>query len=125
MAWFGGAIRLVLWAAVVPAFAAVLLLAIGVREPSYHYSRTGERQRRVSFAEMRRLGRPFWVVVFLGGVLTLARFSEAFLLLRAQDLGLSAAEVPITLVIMNVVYAASSYPAGRAADRMDRRVLLI
>jgi MFS family permease len=73
---------------------------------------------------VKRLGRPFWIVVFIGGVLTLARFSEAFLLLRAQDVGLSIAQVPVTLVIMNVVYAVSSYPAGVAADRIDRRVLL-
>jgi MFS family permease len=124
MTWFSDNIRFVLWVAVIPALASVLVLLVAVKEPSRHGSNAERVQPRLSFAEAKRLGRAFWTVVFLGGVLTLARFSEAFLLLRAQDTGLSAAEVPITLVIMNVVYAVSSYPAGRAADHLNRRVLL-
>jgi MFS family permease len=124
MAWFMGNIRLVLWAGVIPAFASVILLAVAVREPSAHRASRAQSRSCFSLRDVKRLGRPFWVVVFIGGVLTLARFSEAFLLLRAQDVGLSIAQVPVTLVIMNVVYAVSSYPAGVAADRIDRRVLL-
>ena len=124
MVWFMGNIRLVLWAGVIPAVASVLLLAVVVKEPSGHRAVRAQGHSRFSVREVRRLGRPFWIVVFIGGVLTLARFSEAFLLLRAQDVGLSSAQVPVTLVIMNVVYAVSSYPAGVAADRIDRRVLL-
>jgi len=124
MGLFMDDIRSVLWAAVVPAFLAVFVLAVAVREPAEHrFSRN--QQPRLSFADAKRLGRAFWIVVFLGGVLTLARFSEAFLLLRAQEAGLSMAQVPITLVIMNVVYAVSSYPAGRLADRIDPKLLLI
>ena len=123
MTWFSGNIRSVLWAAVVPALASVLLLAIAVHEPSSSKSRASS-QTRLSFHDAKRLGRAFWWVVSIGGILTLARFSEAFLLLRAQDVGLSIAQVPLTLVIMNVVYSVSSYPAGAAADRIDRRVLL-
>ena len=122
LTWLGN-IRLVLWAGVIPAFASVILLAVAVREPAHRGSRTQSRSR-FSVRDVKRLGRPFWIVVFIGGVLTLARFSEAFLLLRAQDVGLSIAQVPVTLVIMNVVYAVSSYPAAVAADRIDRRVLL-
>jgi len=124
LTWFMGNIRLVLWAAVIPAFASVILLAVAVREPSVHRRARAQSRAHLSVRDVKRLGRPFWIVVFIGGVLTLARFSEAFLLLRAQDVGLSIAQVPVTLVIMNVVYALSSYPAGIAADRIDRRVLL-
>ena len=124
MTWFGGNIRSSLWVSVIPALASVLVLLVAVKEPSRHESIAERVQSRLSFAQTKRLGRAFWTVVFLGGVLTLARFSEAFLLLRAQDTGLSPAQVPITLVIMNIVYAVSSYPAGRAADHLNRRVLL-
>jgi MFS family permease len=64
------------------------------------------------------------MIVAVGAVLTLARFSEAFLLLRAQRVGLPAAYVPLVLIVMNVVYASSAYPAGVFADRLDRRALL-
>jgi MFS family permease len=121
--WFAGNIRSVLWVAVIPALASVLLLIVAVREPSNRTSRSSNKTR-LSVREVKGLGTAFWLVVSIGGILTLARFSEAFLLLRAQDVGLTVAQVPITLVIMNVVYAISSYPAGAAADRIDRRVLL-
>ncbi len=78
----------------------------------------------ISPADVGRLPARYWLVVILGGVLTLARFSEAFLVLRAASIGLSAAWVPLVLVTMNVVYAISAYPAGVAADRMSQRALL-
>src|SRR5207244_13624455 len=74
--------------------------------------------------DLGRLPTRYWLIVVLGGVLTLARFSEAFLVLRAGNIGLSPAWVPLVLVTMNVVYALSAYPAGVAADRMSRRTLL-
>jgi MFS family permease len=120
---FASRIRTVLWVAVIPAFASVLLLALAVHEPQ-HVAAAPQSRPGISSADVKRLGRDFWRVVVIGGALTLARFSEAFLLLRAQDVGLSAAQVPITLVVMNVVFALSSYPAGAAADRIDRRILL-
>jgi len=128
LTWFAGNIRSVLWVAVIPALASVLLLIVAVREPSSRMARSsGPRfpnKTRLSARDVKRLGPAFWLVVSIGGILTLARFSEAFLLLRAQDAGLTVAQVPMTLVIMNVVYAISSYPAGAAADRIDRRALL-
>jgi MFS family permease len=72
-------------------------------------------------SELGRLGGRFWVVTAVAAVLTLARFSEAFLILRATSLGLPAAYAPLVLVVMNVVYAASAYPAGALSDRMGRR----
>ncbi|MDH3318214.1 MAG: MFS transporter, partial [Betaproteobacteria bacterium] len=76
-------------------------------------------------AALGSLGTRCWAIVALGAVLTLARFSEAFLLLRAQELGVALALVPLVLVVMNVVYTAVSYPAGVAADHGHRRALLV
>jgi MFS family permease len=114
----------VLWVAVVPAVAAVALLLFGVREPTPRTTTDGGRPS-LALADLRRLPRRYWLVVVLGGVFTLARFSEAFLLLRGQDVGLSTAYVPAIFVVMNVVYAAAAYPAGVAADRLRARTPLL
>jgi MFS family permease len=116
-------IRTVLWFAVVPAFIAVLVLALGVEEPDAPKDRA-KKQPPIRLTELRRLGAAYWRVVAVGGAMTLARFSEAFLVLRAQGLGLPVALAPLVLVVMSVVYAASAYPAGAISDRMDRRMVL-
>jgi MFS family permease len=67
----------------------------------------------------------YWLVVLLGGVFTLARFSEAFLVLRARDVGLALSYVPLVMIVMNVLYAGAAYPAGAAADRISARTLLL
>lgn len=123
MAWLANDIRAVLWVAVVPAFIAVAILVTWVREPGLGDARTGTRVP-LTLAEVRRLPRRFWLVVALGAVFTLARFSEAFLVLRAQDVGLTLGHVPLVMVVMNVGYAAFAYPAGAAADHVSRRTLL-
>ena len=115
-------IRQVMWVAVIPAFITVLLLLVFLREPE-HVS--GAVRAPLSFAEVKRLPPHFWLVVLLGAVFTLARFSEAFLVLRAQNVGLTLKYVPVVMVVMNVVYAGFAYPAGIAADRMSRRALLL
>ena len=78
----------------------------------------------VQWQTLREFGGGYWWVVVAGGVFTLARFSEAFLILRAQQLGLADTFAPLVLVIMNVVYAVSAYPSGRLADRMSHKKLL-
>jgi MFS family permease len=122
MALLGGDIRAVFWAATLPAVLSVLLLLVAVREPE-HATRPLVRLP-ISPVEVARLPPRYWAIVALGGVLTMARFSEAFLVLRAGSVGLSTASVPLVLVTMNVVYALSAYPAGVAADRTSRRRLL-
>jgi MFS family permease len=122
MAMFDDNFRLVFWIAVIPAIAAVVVLAVAVREPAA--ARRTAPRALVDWTIVRRLGRPFWIVVLVGAVLTLARFSEAFLILRARDVGLSIALAPMVLIVMNVVYAASAYPAGALSDRHGRRALL-
>ncbi len=123
MIWFANDISAVMWIAVVPAFIAVILLMVYVREPERRSAATGASLWKLTDA--RRLPARFWMVVLLGGVFTLARFSEAFLLLRAQDAGLALGFVPLVMIVMNVAYALFAYPAGRAADRMSARTLLL
>ena len=120
---FADDIRKVLWVGALPAFLAVALLALFVREPE----RGGaDRPARapLTLAAAGRLPRRFWLVVGLGAVFTLARFSEAFLVLRAPQVGIAAAWVPLVMVAMNLVYAATAYPFGTLSDRMDHRRLL-
>ena len=122
MALLASNIRAVFWAATLPAILSVLLLVVAVREPE-RADRTRVRPP-ITPAELGRLPARYWLIVILGGVLTMARFSEAFLVLRAGNVGPSIAWVPLVLVTMNVVYALSAYPAGVAADQMSRRTLL-
>jgi MFS family permease len=124
MAWLANDIKAVLWVAVLPAFIAVALLAAAVREPA-GARRGPEARSPLTWADAKRLPAEYWLIVLLGAVFTLARFSEAFLVLRAQDLGLALGLVPVVLVVMNLVYAAVAYPAGAAADRFSARSLLI
>jgi MFS family permease len=114
-------VRSVLWWAVLPAIAAVVVLVLFVKEPEG----TARPLERFSFHSFGNLGKRCWAVITLGAVLTLARFSEAFLVLRAQDLGVALAMVPIVLVVMNLAYTAIAYPAGVAADRGHRNALLV
>jgi MFS family permease len=115
--------RLVFWIAVIPALLSVGILLVAVREPPVRSAapRTGSPIRLV---EVGALQPVYWSVVAIGTVLTLARFSEAFLVLRAAARGVPVALVPMTFVIMNIAYAASAYPAGRLSDRLDRRLIL-
>jgi MFS family permease len=117
-------IRSVMWVAVVPAFIAVLLLMIYVREPKPEHAEATTRSP-VTFAAAKRLPLRYWLVVLLGAVFTLARFSEAFLVLRAQDVGLALGYVPIVMIVMNLMYAGVAYPAGVAADLVSQRTLLL
>jgi predicted MFS family arabinose efflux permease len=114
--------RAVFWVAVVPGLLAVALLLFGVREPERH---VGERRTNpIRRENLGRLGKSYWWVVAIGAVFTLARFSEAFLVLRAQQSGVSIALVPLVMVAMNLVYAGSAYPFGKLSDRMSHSTLL-
>src|SRR5262249_27350280 len=120
---FKGDFRRVFWVAVLPSFVSVALLASLVHEPPDSVKPPKVRPQ-LHWQELQHFSPTFWFVVAIGAVFTLARFSEAFLVLRASTLGVGNDYVPLVLVVMNVVYAASSYPAGRLSDRVDRRVVL-
>lgn len=119
---FSGDFRSVFWIAVVPAFLATALLILAVKEPKRP---AGPAARNpLSRAELVRLPPLYRAVVVIAALFTLARFSEAFLILRASEAGTSATLVPLVLVGMNLVYALSAYPFGALSDRMSRHGLL-
>lgn len=109
--------RAVFWVAVIPGLMAVALLLFGIQEPATR--QTGTRMNPIRRDNLRRLGSAYWWVVGIGAVFTLARFSEAFLVLRAQQGGMSIALVPLVMVAMNLVYASSAYPFGNLSDTMS------
>jgi MFS family permease len=119
---FAGNFQAAFWIAVIPALSCVLLIVVGVREPAPAQQAT--RGRRIHWREVRRLPRAFVLVTAIAALLTLARFSEAFLVLRARNVGLSDEQAPWVMVAMALVYALAAYPAGRAADRGHAGTLL-
>jgi MFS family permease len=114
IAWFAGDFHAAFWIAVVPAALCVLLIVLGVDEPA---PSAQPAAKRLSWGDVGRLDGRFRVVVAIAMVLTLARFSEAFLILRARDVGFTDAHAPWVMVVMSIVYAGAAFPAGRAADR--------
>ncbi len=123
LAALGGDLRTVFAVAILPATIAVLLVVLGVEEPREATTTVAE-PICLGARSLRSLGTPFWAVATVGVVFTLARFSEAFLVLRAQEVGLPLVFVPVVMIAMNLVYAGASTPAGQLSDRVDRRLVL-
>ena len=117
---WAGDFRAVFWFALIPAVLSVALLVGGVKEPSRH----GDARPALQWRSLAAIGSACWSVVAIGAVFTLARFSEAFLILRAHELGLPDTYAPVVLVTMNAAYALTAYPAGKLADRMQHDKLL-
>jgi len=115
LAWFAGDFRMAFWLAVIPAFLAVALIVLGVDEPDRRQE--GGKARRLSLADARRLPLAFWLVTGIAALMALARCSEAFLVLRAADVGIAVGQAPWVMVAMTLVYTAAAYPAGAALDR--------
>ena len=114
--------RAVFWVAVIPGLMAVGLLLFGIQEPVQR--QTHVRTNPIRRDNLLRLGSAYWWVVGIGAVFTLARFSEAFLVLRAQHGGISIALIPLVIVAMNLIYAVSAYPFGKLSDQMSHMRLL-
>jgi MFS family permease len=123
MAATGDAFRTVFWVACAPAVVAIVVLIAAVREPE-RAAGDPRPQSPIHRVDLRRLPAAYWWIVAVAAVGALARFSEAFLILRARDVGLSIELVPLVMVLMNVPYAALAYPMGRLSDRVDRRTIL-
>ena len=117
----GGDMRLVFWIAVIPAFLSVTVLVIAVKEPPKAH---GTREQRFSLRDLGRLPTLFWWVVAITAMLELARFSQAFLLLKAREVGVETAVIPTFLMLMGGVYGLTAYPCGVLADRVNRRLQL-
>lgn len=124
MALLADDIRAVFWIAVIPALLSVATLIFFVKEPAPQTD-AGAARAPLRLADMKTLSTAYWRVVAVGAVLTLARFSEAFLVLRASDAGLPMTLVPLVLVVMNIAYAASAYPAGVWSDKAGRRIVVL
>ena len=123
MLWFADNFRAVFWLATIPACAAVALLVVGVREPA-QVADGKPAGAPIALSDIKRLPTRYWWIVVVAAVMTLARFSEAFLVLRAQSVGMALAWIPLVMVLMSVVYALVSYPAGVLADRGEQGMLL-
>lgn len=115
--------RAVFWVAVIPGVMAVLLLLLGIKEPEK--SKSAHRSNPIRRDNLKRLGPAYWWVVGIGAAFTLARFSEAFLVLRAQQSHIPMALVPLVMVAMNLIYATAAYPFGKLSDRISHTSLLI
>lgn len=114
--------RSVFWLAGIPGLLAVLILFFGVKEPSQKENHS--RKNPIKRENLQRLGSAYWWVVGIGAIFTLARFSEAFLVLRAQQAGVPLASIPLVMVAMNLVYSATAYPFGKLSDQMSHSKLL-
>lgn len=124
MWWLANNFIVVFWIAVIPAFLSFGLIVFAVREPE----RPAELRKvkmPLSRAELARLSSSYWWVVGVAAVFTLARFSEAFLVLRAQSIGLAIMLAPVVMIVMNVLYAVSAYPAGVLSDKASRATVMI
>ena len=117
-----GDFRAVFWIATVPAMIAVAILLIWIREPE---KRQAGSREKFSLNDLGHFGPAFWLVVGAGALFQLARFSEAFLILRARNFGLSLDMAPSVLVVMNIVYAMTAYPVGHLSDRVGRTWFLV
>src|SRR4051794_28490659 len=121
MAWFASDIRAVFWVAVIPAFCSFLLAGLALREPEQHLVPV---KRSPFFAGFRQLDKATKRLLAVGFLFALARFSEAFLILKGMEIGLSEALSPLTLALFNLAYVALAYPAGALSDRMSPRAIL-
>jgi MFS family permease len=115
--------RLIFWTALAPAGLAVILLATGIREPKASQAKSPANP--INMAALRGLGKQYWALVLVAFVFNLGNSSDAFLLLKAQTVGISAPHIPLVLVTMNVSYAISSYPCGVLSDKLGRFDLLL
>jgi MFS family permease len=122
MAWLASDIRAVYWIAIIPAALSFLLAWLALREPEQHLAPI---KKSPFFAGFRQLDKQTKRLLQVGFLFTLARFSEAFLILKGIDIGLSEAMSPLTLAIFNLAYVALAYPAGALSDRMSPRSILM
>ncbi|HEU4696309.1 MAG TPA: MFS transporter [Sphingomicrobium sp.] len=122
MAWFASDIRKVFWIAVIPAFGSFLLAWLALREPETHL---GPLKRSPLFAGFKQLDKSTKRLLAVGFLFGLARFSEAFLILKGIEIGLSEALSPLTLALFNLAYVVLAYPAGSLSDRMSPRSILM
>jgi MFS family permease len=116
-------LRFVLWIATVPAFIALAVLAFGVKEPKAHHHEAAKD--KIKFSDIRNIGGAYWQLIIIASIFTFAKFSDAFLILKANDIGLPITFVPLIIVLMNVIYALVAYPAGLLSDKINKKTVLL
>ena len=121
---FSNDVRLVLWFAVIPAIIAMLVIIFKVKEPVKE-KKEHEFKPPINFSIIKNFSKQFWFVVILGAMFMLARFSEAFLVLKASEVGFEAAWVPLVMVVMALTYTIFAYPIGKLSDKVKREYMLI
>ena len=112
----------IFWVAAIPAVLSIALLGFGLKEP-----RTAVVQKRTNplrRENLKKLSAAYWWVVAIGSIFTLARFSEAFLVLRAQQMAIPLFAIPLVMVAMNLVYSLTAYPFGKLSDSMSHSKML-
>jgi MFS family permease len=119
----GDNFRLVFWIALIPAYLSIIVLLVAVKELPFVHGE-GQRRHPIRRADITALPAAFWWVIAIASLLALARFSQAFLVLKAHDIGVDAAFVPMVLVVMYLVFSIAAYPFGILADHLDRRFQL-
>lgn len=119
----GDDFRLVFWIALIPAYLSIIVLLVAVKELPFNHAESLQRLP-IRRSDIRALPAAFWWVIAIASLLSLARFSQAFLVLKAYDIGVDAAFVPIVLVVMHLVFSVTAYPFGILADHLDRRLQL-
>ena len=115
--------RLVFWIALIPAYLSIIVLVVAVKELPFNHVES-QQWLPIRYGDIAALPAAFWWVIAIAGLLSLARFSQAFLVLKAFDVGVDAAFVPMVLVVMHLVYSTAAYPFGILADHLDRRLQL-
>lgn len=119
---FANDMRMVFWVATIPALVAVICVIFWVEDG------VGERhnsENPIKTSDLRSLGSSYWVIICIGTMFTLARFSEAFLVLKASEEGLKLWLAPLVLIVMNLVYSLGAYPAGIISDRLDPKKMFL
>ena len=119
----GDDFRLVFWIALIPAYLSIVVLLVAVKELPFNYDES-QRWLSIHWSDITALPAAFWWVIAIASLLSLARFSQAFLVLKAYDIGVDAAFVPMVLVVMYLVFSVAAYPFGILADHLDRRLQL-
>ena len=119
----GDNFRLVFWIALIPTYLSIVVLLLTVKELPFNLDES-QRWHPIHRSDITALPAAFWWVVTIASLLSLARFSQAFLLLKAHDIGVDAAFVPMVLVLMYLVFSVAAYPFGILADHLDRRLQL-
>lgn len=115
--------RKVFWIATIPGLIALIIILLGVHDKSE--SVTATKQQSIELRDLKKFNSKFWMVVLIGGIFNLSRFSEAFLILRLKEVGLGQDYAPLVLIIMNIVYALAAYPIGYLSDRIKREYFLV